>query len=428
MKIKVRLLTSILEYSLIVAIFILSLINNYLLIFSLLLGTFYIFKGRIGFLKLTTLITIRYLISPALDHSTLPTVMVGYKFGVLFIFGSLIVIYFRKKILQNKILTNFIFVTMTVCVLYIIFGVSHLNSIILILGKSFAYFYTLIIIVAVLGITNEIKRFMIWFSFILSFVILGSLIYIRHPIGYLLNGFSFQGILNHPNLFGVFMTLTLTLIVVNLFKFKQYKLFYIFILIIGITELFLSNSRTAVLALLLSLGVMFIISRISLGKKLLLFTIALLGSFIILVVPKVNVYVLGFIQKGQSSSQVLYSRYIQIDYVKWGLEHAPFFGSGFGVPLNNSSLALASTTFEAGNLLFGLIIYTGIIGTLIYLFYLIYVGTLSFKKSGIVFTLFVATLFVNIGEMIMFSPNSLGIMCYIFWGIFLKEGMTQHEQ
>ncbi|MEJ7450723.1 O-antigen ligase domain-containing protein, partial [Staphylococcus warneri] len=80
----------------------------------------------------------------------------------------------------------------------------------------------------------------------------------------------------------------------------------------------------------------------------------------------------AFLVKGQRSDQALYSRYIQIEYLMDALDKYPLFGGGFGIPVNNTSLDLLNFTFEAGNIFFALIIFTGIFGLICYLIYLVF--------------------------------------------------------
>lgn len=35
---------------------------------------------------------------------------------------------------------------------------------------------------------------------------------------------------------------------------------------------------------------------------------------------------------------------------------------------------------------------------------------------------------INIGELVIFSSNNVGIICYVIWGIYIQESMrTQNE-
>lgn len=428
MKIKVSSLLNFTEYCTVAFLFGISLINNYLLLLALAGSLYYLFKGRNGLLKLLTIISIRYIVSPGIDQTTLQSVISVYKFALIFGFGTIVMMIFYKEILKNSLLIQFLLSTVFIMLIYLAFGIASSSQPILVIGKSFTYFYTLILIVTLLFINNKNKNFIDWLSAILSLVIMASLIFIRNSTGYLLNGFSFQGILNHPNLFGVFIALALSFLIFYIIKYKKRVYLIVVVIFIGLIELFLSNSRTAAIAFIASVIILFLFSKISLFKKLFVLIVSLGVTAVVFSIPTVNNYIIEFIQKGQSSNQILFSRASQINKLKIGMDQAPFLGSGFGVPINTGSLALDSYSFEAGNLIFGLLIYTGIVGTLVYLIYLLYIALIGFKGKNIALILFVATILVNMGELIMFSPNSMGIFCYILWGIYLREGMRNIDE
>lgn len=54
-------------------------------------------------------------------------------------------------------------------------------------------------------------------------------------------------------------------------------------------------------------------------------------------------------------------------------------------------------------------------------------GTFSYFSMSITILLFLITIFVNMDYIILFDSVGLGILCYIFWGIYLKEGMYQYN-
>ena len=80
-------------------------------------------------------------------------------------------------------------------------------------------------------------------------------------------------------------------------------------------------------------------------------------------------------------------------------------------------------------MIFGLIIFTGIIGLTIYFIYLFSLIFMAKKPFRLTIILLLVTILVNMGEMIMFSSTNVGIICYILWGIYFKEGVkTENEE
>ena len=83
--------------------------------------------------------------------------------------------------------------------------------------KMLSYFIPLLIIVILISQIKNFKELVMWLANQFKFLILFSLLFVRSSIGYLLNGFSFQGILNHPNLFAVVLAMGLVVIILSLY-------------------------------------------------------------------------------------------------------------------------------------------------------------------------------------------------------------------
>ena len=54
-------------------------------------------------------------------------------------------------------------------------------------------------------------------------------------------------------------------------------------------------------------------------------------------------------------------------------------------------------------------------------------GTFSYFSNEYYYFIILITIFVNMDHIILFDSMGLGILCYIFWGIYLKEGMYQYN-
>ena len=109
------------------------------------------------------------------------------------------------------------------------------------------------------------------------------------------------------------------------------------------------------------------------------------------------------------------------------LKDSPLLGIGFGVPVNKSSLELDDFVFEAGNIFFGLIIFTGIFGLIIYIIYLFSIIFINGRIKRNFIVLFISTILVNTGEMIMFSSNNAGIFCFILWSIYISSDLKDES-
>lgn len=415
---------SVIEYVLTIAIFFLSLQNKTMLVLSILLSLMLLSQRQLGVIKLLYLYMMRFIISSGIDFQESQTMIIVMKYIVLYGCGLFWVFMTMRHWIKNQTLSIFVFASVVLMSIYGLMGLLTSDFPMIVISKLFSYFVPLMIVVILI---SQIERFIdviAWISHQIIFLILWSAFYTNQPIGYLLNGYSFQGVLNHPNLFAVILVMGLVTLLVLMIMERRHLLIYSGLMLIGIYELLISNSRTAVF----SLFVCFVLAVIIIKVRP-LYKFLLVGSTIALVLVSMMSSSLwqkamSFIQKGQTSNNILLSRYGQIDNVSLALHKSPFFGDGFGIPFNNTSLALASFTFEAGNIIFGLLIFTGVIGLVLYL---IYLGILVFSTPHVFrisVLLFVVTLLVNMGEMIMFSSINIGIFCYILWGLYLKEGMT----
>lgn len=411
------------EYIIIILLFLLSLINLPLLIISLVLSLYLLKQKELGVIKLILIITIRYLISLGIDHSDGQEYIQIFKYILIYIFGFYFVIKSGKIWVSNSSVSKFVTLTFLIGSLYILISCIFSDYPVISFLKTINYFIPLSIIIILVSLIENYIKLLKWISFMISFLIIFSLLFINHSIGYLLNLISFQGVINHPNLFAIIMVMGIIVLIVTLSKTKKNIAINLFVILIGIYELYLSNSRTALLSLVITLVMYLIIVKINVQYKFLIMMILATILFFVFLIPSVQVKVYEFIQKGQSSDNILLSRYSQIENVEVALRNNPVFGSGFGVPLNNSSLNLSNFTFEAGNIIFGLLIFVGIIGLILYLVYLALILNLTPRPFRITSLLLFVTIAVNMGEMIMFSTTNIGLFCYILWGLYLKEGM-----
>ena len=417
------------ELILIVVLFLISLINTPLLIVSVLLSFILLRQKEMGLIKLLYLYTIRFVVSSGIDHAQSGTIINIIRYFLIYVCGIVFVAKSFKSWSNNKIVSLFITMTFILMIFLLIPNILVSNYTVVATFKLINYIIPLTIVVILVSQIANLNELINWIANQFKFLIVFSLLFVKTSIGYLLNGFSFQGVLNHPNLFAVLLSMGLIVIMVSLYKDSSKFNLNILILVVGLYELVLSNSRTAVISFLVIMLIFFLLIKIKLYKKVL---IILIGTILIVsafMVPIFQSKIMEFIEKGQSSDKVLLSRYGQINNFEISLREYPLFGNGFGIPINNTSLSLNNYTFEAGNIIFGLIIFTGIVGLVIYAVYLISIIFIAKKPFRVTITLFLITILVNMGEMIMFSSTNVGLICYILWGIYLKEGaFTQYEK
>lgn len=429
MKIKKQALNNAIELVLIIIFITLSLINVPLFVLSLLMSIILIFKQRgIGILKLIILLVLRYVLSEGLDNLSDTSLVAVFRYFILLGIAPLYLIYNYKILIKDKIFMKFLKITCLTMILFIFISFIGTDYYLMSFFKILNYFVPLLIIVSLITIITEKEKFLFWFSNLFKIMICTSLLLIKSPIGYLKNGFSFQGILNHPNLFGIILVLGILTILIEMAVKNKISIMNIIIVLLGIYELILSNSRTSLISFVVCIIMFFMFSNIKKSIK----TISIITTFLIGVlvytIPITNNFITNYIQKGQSSDQILLSRYGQIDNTLYVLQNSPVFGIGFGIPVNRTSLELNGFTYEAGNLFFGLLSYVGILGLSIYIFYLIYIILIRKSINNLMLSLFLGSILINMGELVMFSSNNVGIICYVIFGIYIQESMrTQNE-
>ncbi|MDK9852961.1 O-antigen ligase family protein [Staphylococcus equorum] len=428
MKMKKQTLNNFLEYILVILFFTLSLYNLPLFILSLFVSLFLLRQKHIGILKILILLVFRFIVSEGIDNISGNAIIVYSKYFALLIIAPLYLFYNYKDLTKNNTFKRFFIATMMLMCAFIIISLIGTEYPLVALMKIFNYFIPLIIIIALISMISEKEKFFYWFSNIFKIIIVFSLLLVNNPIGYLRNGISLQGILNHPNLFGILLVVGISILFIEIALKRRLTIIHSIIILIGIYELILTNSRTSLLSLVICIFLFFIVLKIKIAIKIIFLFFVLGISVILYIIPVINNFIIDYIQKGQSTDQILLSRYGQIDNTMHVLLNSPIFGIGFGIPVNRTSLELNSFVFEAGNLFFGLIIYVGILGVLIYFIYLLYIIFINTKVNRIILPAFVGSLLINMGELVMFSSNNVGIICYIIWGFYLQESLGNKNE
>lgn len=262
---------------------------------------------------------------------------------------------------------------------------------------------------------------------LLSGIMIFSVFTLPLDVGYLRNGTGFQGILNHPNMFGLMCALCFAL---NLTSFKKLTPGRSAMLLLCIGFSFLSQSRTSMFSIVILLGYGVLNSDMKLSEKIW----AVLG-LVVLVAMAVTIYVLNdpegngsisaFIYKAHDDD-ILYSRTSQIETLLDRFTAGPILGTGFmtpyypGVRLFQFSFDL---NVEPGNLILTVLAHTGIIGFL--LFGAVYGYLFRFTPRGRRI-IFLMPMILSLGEMAFFSSNNIAILYYVIFGAcFAPEKKTE---
>lgn len=287
------------------------------------------------------------------------------------------------------------------------------------------------------------------FNIALFVLILSIPFYFIHSIGFHRNGSGFQGILNHPQSFGIFWVPFVCWFVYETFfvgKQKPVKRNFLLVILM-IVAMALSKSRTALLATSLSILVtfpfLFVINKNSKKVEKSKAIITAIFSFWIVVTIFAATetpmrYVNNLIHKGKSERSVTesfhHSRGRLIETQISNFKKEPWVGNGFGVYASGQfpsgvkyfmGLPI-SASVEKGIIFTSILEETGIIGTTFFIIFIVSILYPIIVYAKIPFlSMIIACIAVNFGEAILFSVNGNGIWYWLLIGIVMAMNLRK---
>ncbi len=410
-----------LKWVLLMGTLVLSCLNNILLIvwtiaLALILPLLYKKEGAI---EAFIYIQLRSLLNPGIAVSYTDTASV-VKWAVIFLL-SFYLLFFTRNSTKNLEVQR-ISLLLALFAMIVIVSIWFVSSYPLVASfkvMSWIIPFTAIIkgISATKG-TDWIKMI----TFPLGLICFGSIILIGSSIGYLRTGYAFQGLFNHPNVYG-----TILAVFISGYLYKCKHLSLLNIAVIGYT-IFLaiqSGSRTGMLSIVLVVLIYMLTLKTKLHLKIFLIVITC-GAVVLLLVSDNSVitFITDFMYKGNKSN-LLYSRENQIQRNIDRFLASPLFGTGFNVPFTPG---LRSTQFsfdvvtENGNLILALLGDVGIIGLILFIVAYTYIYRLG---KGVVSTIFFIPFIASMGEMSFFSTNNFAIVFYMYLAVYVCDGVNR---
>lgn len=407
------------RYSIDLFLFLLSFFNSYILMIWLVTLVIYkVLKLRIeGAIEALILIQLRSVLNPgiAVDISEASIIKWICVFALsFFLFCSCYYLSSRR-------------IKSTIWIIILFSAYLAVSSLLTSSYPTVAVFkvvsYAFPFVSIILGIFNS--KQIVWIkriNFFLGILILFSFVTIPIPIAYLRNGRFFQGLTNHPNMFGILTALFLAGVFFQ--QYKKFSLSTAAIFVMCLVMLWFSRSRTGMLSSIVFFIIYILCLEISTIKKIVLslFITSIVFSVAVIYGGKtVWDYIQEFLYKGYEDS-IVYSR---LGIIDWGLARFktnPWLGTGFNVPYEKGVRDFGFSfdlIVENGNLFLALLGDAGIIGALLFL---VCYGNIFKKGKGVV--LFLAPILISLGEMTFFSTNNIGIILYLYYGIYLanKQG------
>lgn len=416
------------ENTLISLIFIMSICNKWTLFLAILLSLILLKRGVIGVIQLIYLYMIRTLMNSTFDLGE-STVFITYmQYILIYVIGIFFLIRYIKKWTRSYIMFNFAFSSMNLMLIYILISLVVSDYPMMSVIKIINYFIPLTIIVLLICLIKDIEELVIWTAQQVKLLIIFSLLpIVLKPTNYFIKGESFHGFLSDYKTFAVVLLMGLLILILYILREYEINLLNLFVVLIAIIELYLTDSKLAWVTLMISLLIILLLLNLKKRYKYPMILGILMLAITSIFHPLVHSLVVNFIFKGNSIENVLMPKDNQIKNIQYAFETHPFLGSGFGIPMHHANGYLKNLNIEAGNIIFEVIIFTGMIGLTCYVIYILKVILLARKPFRVTIVLFIATLLVNCIEIIMFKSLNAGALCYILWGIYLKDGIQDEK-
>lgn len=309
--------------------------------------------------------------------------------------------------------------------------------------------FTIVISSILLGYKATRNDFKPWYFTLFSTILVLSTVLMPTHLGYIRNNFGFQGILNQPNAYGIYIApFCAWLMAMIILKKGTAKCLLWTLLIIAIVNVYLSRSRTALFAITISIMVTLIISFLtqnyrkdrkkSVASKRFITRVFFIMSVIgiIILVPSfftsnniVTDKIISFVYKNNDKTEkgktLLKSRKETLEISMNGFKKNPVLGIGFGISADPKHFRTEETDMgiptsgsaEKGNLVIALLEENGIVGLSVFSFFIFLLFKPLIKnKQYESIIIFVSAIMVNMGEMVFFSPGGLGTQIFLMMG------------
>lgn len=257
---------------------------------------------------------------------------------------------------------------------------------------------------------------------------------------------GFQGILNHPQAFGIFLApVSAWLLTGVLFRPKKIQKVQLAVVIGLFMLILLSGARTALVTVLLSVTATFMVVVFIKNKERIMarpsravaIGAGILGCLLIvaLISTSVEKSLTGFVFKGESKSddvgEAFHASRGKGAEIQWkNFMTKPLTGHGLGIypgEMRRDNVVEfmgipISAPVEKGFLPTAILEETGIIGTVSFLILLFVLARRAIKASDIRWcSFFFACIFINIGEVVIFSVGGIGFFFWLLIGLATME-------
>lgn len=374
-----------------------------------------------------------------------------YLLKWILLFSAASRIYINRLISYKKISTWIIYLFIF-CAFSLLFSLINSYAIFVSCAKIIIFFVGASCIYLGFKHTSSIS-WNSWFYTFFSAILISSLPLLPLSVGYVKNSSGFQGILSHPQTYGVYMVVPIMWLTGRWLVNKKTSVIFKIIILGGWITIFASRARAAILAAVL--GILFTVviaffKRPSWNKSLLIMTrkpvfIVIIFLVIIVMIFPGNIAkeaVENFIYKNPGSiyENIYHSRGFLIKRSWENFKKSPLIGTGFGVASIGQNMGIKRLKFmdipisapsEKGFLFSALLEEVGIIGTFLFLLFLFKLMEPIVKYGDLPsMWLFACAFFVTFAEMAFFSFGGLGMHIWLCFGLALygnRKTNTEQE-
>lgn len=362
------------------------------------------------------------LINPTLTKDLGPAIGIGRWL----IFGSVLVCLFRYRSswrMKSPQLVSASFL------LYLITAFGGSYAPLASLSKLLVFFCCLMLVSSLFELISSKDAQDILLISIIVVLFLSLITGLSPSVAFARNGTGFQGILSHPQTFGIFAAMAAPYLAYLGVTRKSALLGFLAVLCLSLLPL--SEARTGFVTAILSCALVLVLNAKSVGfsaqGRALAFALIpiLLGTSILFsdVVYEKGTTFLRKRQEKQDFSEALVSSRLRLVLIALeGFRRSPILGNGFGIPSNERAYQSKvkdeaknlSLSTEKGVLYPAILDETGIVGVVAFLLLLTWLVMpilINKIKSGAI--LLFAFLTVNLGEAIFFSFGAIGFWCWL---------------
>ncbi|RWD96581.1 MAG: O-antigen ligase domain-containing protein [Mesorhizobium sp.] len=276
------------------------------------------------------------------------------------------------------------------------------------------------------------ERLIRWMLTFGSVFVLASFPLLFTAVGFFANNHGFQGLLNQPQAYGVFLGPFTAWMIVRVYTSRSRGLFWCVVTTLCLVSLVATEARTGMLAVLIALPFAAIVGRISSEGHAFRSIIAAFfliggGAFVMgyaydAVMPAIQSLAFKLNDADTFSGALMESRGLVIDKSMPNFYAHPIFGIGFGLPSSPWDLDVTrfmgipiANPVEKGVIVLSVLEELGVVGFLGFALLVVVVvyRPLIWRSEQAVAITF-AALATNAGEATLFSPGGVGMIVWIW--------------